>query len=50
VTNGSAIGYMIMAAKRIEWSVTDIQTLESMMVDMMDLQTEEEAEETYRNF
>ncbi|MBB6672593.1 hypothetical protein [Cohnella nanjingensis] len=49
MTNAAAIGYMILAAKKLDWSIHDIHTLESMMVDMMDERTEEEAEEIYRN-
>lgn len=49
MTNDAAIGYAILSAKRIGWSKEDIRKLERMMYDMMDIKTEEEAEEVYRN-
>ena len=50
MTNGSAIGYMIIAAN--EWLKMDektIQKLERAMYEAMDEYTEEEAERAYQN-
>lgn len=47
MTNAAAIGYMILAAK-LDDEIT--KQLESLMVNKMDLHTEREAEEAYRNF
>jgi len=55
MTNAAAIGYMILAAKRLQKKgepIPDelIRKLDSMMYDMMDMKSEDEAEEAYRNF
>jgi len=55
MTNAAAIGYMILAAKRLQKAGENIpdeliRKLDRMMYDMMDVKSEEEAEEAYRNF
>lgn len=49
MNNGAAIGYAMMAAKRLGYSKEQIRELEKMMYDLMDFKTEDEAEEFYRN-
>ena len=50
MTNGAAIGYMILAAKRLGLKKETIQKLESVMSSEMDFTTEEQAEKTYQQF
>ena len=50
VNNAAAIGYMILAAKKLGMSAEEIRKLESMMHYCMDVHSEEEAEDTYRKF
>ncbi|MDG0791956.1 hypothetical protein OMP38_14650 [Cohnella ginsengisoli] len=45
MNNSAAIGYMILAAKRLGLDVETIKQLDRMMYDMMDVKSEEEAEE-----
>lgn len=47
MTNGAAIGYMILAAKNLNLERDLIRQLEKEMVHVMDFWTEEEAEEIY---
>lgn len=49
MTNGSAIGYAMKAAKLLKYSPEEIRKLERMMYSLMDEITEEEAEEFYQN-
>jgi len=49
MTNGSAIGYAIIAAKRIGLTPEQIRKLDRALYEAMDEITEEEAEEAYRN-
>jgi len=49
MNNAAAIGYMIIAAKEIHLHPKVIEELEYAMRRAMDLHTEEEAEEVYRN-
>ncbi|MGB9812423.1 MAG: hypothetical protein ACPLRZ_11645 [Thermovenabulum sp.] len=50
MTNAAAIGYMIMSAKEIGLKEEMIKELERMMEYMMDIKTEEKAEEVYRSY
>lgn len=50
MTNSAAIGYMIKAAKRANLDKKTIKQLEALMLEEMDICTEEEAEEEYCNF
>ena len=50
MNNGTAIGYMILAAKRLGLKKETIQKLESAMSSEMDFATEEYAEKTYQQF
>lgn len=49
MTNGAAIGYMIIAARKAGLDDETIQRLESMMYLEMDRMTEGEAEHVYQN-
>lgn len=49
MTNGAAIGYMILAAKQAGMDKDHIKCLEELMVTEMDFATEEEAERAYNN-
>lgn len=49
MTNAAAIGYMILAAKRLGMDAETIAQIDRMMYDMMDVKTEEEAEDAYRD-
>ncbi|WP_179232952.1 hypothetical protein [Paenibacillus rigui] len=49
MTNGAAIGYMMLAAKSCGLDEKKIKELERDMYLEMDMTTEEEAEEYYRN-
>lgn len=49
MNNAAAIGYMIIAAIKIGLDNETISNLVSEMYKAMDLYTEEEAEEFYRN-
>jgi hypothetical protein len=48
MTNGAAIGYMILAARACGLSETKIKEIEHDMYLEMDMTSEEEAEEVYR--
>jgi len=55
MTNAAAIGYMILAAKKLQKigeNIPDdlIRKLERMMYHTMDMHTEEEAERVYQDF
>lgn len=47
--NAAAIGYMVLAAKRFNWDIEQIENLAIVMTSMMDIHTEDEAEEAYRD-
>jgi hypothetical protein len=49
MTNAAAIGYMILAAKRMRLDKMYIAQMEANMRSEMDFTTEEEAEEAYKN-
>lgn len=49
VTNGAAIGYMILAAKELDLPKDTIRQLEREMYCIMDYVTEEQAEKEYQN-
>jgi hypothetical protein len=49
MTNGAAIGYALLAAKRMGFTEKQLQELEGIMRDYMDLVTEDDAEEVCRN-
>lgn len=49
MTNAAAIGYAIIAAKRLGLTKEQIRKLDRAMYEVMDEITEEEAEEVYRN-
>ncbi|MHA6484506.1 hypothetical protein ACX1C1_21650 [Paenibacillus sp. strain BS8-2] len=49
MTNGTAIGYMIIAARRAGLDKDTIQRLEATMYLEMDRVTEGEAEQAYQN-
>ena len=48
MNNAAAIGYMILAAKKLKLSKEIIRDLESMMNQCMDVYSEHEAETEYR--
>jgi hypothetical protein len=48
MTNNAAIGYAIMACKKLGMTNEELQQLESIMYRLLDLVSEEEAEEAYR--
>lgn len=48
MTNGAAIGYMILAAKELKLPKDTIQKLYRLMYEIMDYTTEETAEKAYR--
>ncbi|AHV97070.1 hypothetical protein [Paenibacillus sabinae] len=48
MTNEAAIGYALLAAKKMGLSKEDLKRLEAIMYSYLDLVTEEEAEELYR--
>jgi len=48
MNNSAAIGYAILAAKRIGLTREQIMKLDRAMYEVMDEVTEEEAEEEYR--
>jgi len=48
MTNAAAIGYMILAARKLGLKTDVIQRLESIMYSEMDFMTEDEAERVYR--
>lgn len=50
MTNQSAIGYMIMAMERKGYTEEQIREIEGSMLYMMDMKTEEEAAQAYRQF
>jgi hypothetical protein len=50
VTNAEAVGYMILAAKKADLDEDTIRDLETRMISAMDIFTEDEADEAYRNF
>jgi len=47
MTNSAAIGYMILAAKRLEIDFQTIKQLQFEMYEQMDEHTEKEAEDAY---
>ncbi|WP_219637719.1 hypothetical protein [Cohnella sp. CFH 77786] len=49
MTNAAAIGYAILAAKKLGLSREELHKLESIMYRIMDEVSEEEAEEAYRS-
>jgi hypothetical protein len=49
VTNGAAIGYMILAAHRMGLTGDLLEKFERAMLQAMDQHTEQYAEEVYRN-
>jgi hypothetical protein len=49
MTNGAAIGYMILAAKSVGLDEDTIKKLDSAMYHAMDRTTEEESERVYQN-
>ena len=49
MTNGAAIGYMILASKKIGLDKETIEKLDMLMFQEMDMTTEDQAEEAYRN-
>jgi hypothetical protein len=49
VTNAACIGYAILAAKEMGLTQKQLQDLERSMRTEMDMTTEEEAEEAYKN-
>lgn len=50
MNNAAAVGYMIMAAKKLGMSDEEIRELESLMHHCMDIHSEEEAEDVFRKF
>lgn len=50
MTNQEAIGYMILAMQRKGYSDEQIKEIERSMVYMMDMKTEAEAGEVFRQF
>lgn len=50
MTNGSAIGYAILALKALGFQDEEIRKIESEMRYQMDMKTEDEAEEAYNQF
>lgn len=48
MTNGAAIGYMILAAEEFGIDADIISKLEAHMLGVMDRHTEDEAEEIYQ--
>jgi hypothetical protein len=49
MTNSAAIGYMILAARRIHLTAQQEEKLENAMRAEMDFNTEEEAEDAYKS-
>ena len=49
MNNSAAIGYMILAAQQMGLDKETIRKLESAMNDVMDLFSEDDAEEAYQN-
>ena len=50
MTNGAAIGYMIMAAQALDIDRKVIRDMEHMMHEKMDFYDEEHAERVYQSF
>ena len=50
MTNGAAIGYMIMAALALDIDRKVIRDMEHMMYEKMDFYDEEHAERVYQSF
>ena len=50
MTNGAAIGYMIMAARNIELEPDMIRALAAMMQEKMDFCSEDQAERAFMTF
>ena len=50
MTNGAAIGYMIMAAQALDIDRGTIRDMEHMMYEKMDFYDEEHAERVYQSF
>lgn len=49
MTNAAAIGYMILAARRIHLTAQQEEKLEAAMRSEMDICTEQEAEQAYKS-
>lgn len=49
MNNSAAMGYAILAGKRIGLTKKQLEQLEAAMREEMDLTSEKEAEEAYRN-
>lgn len=50
MTNGAAIGYMILAAKAMGLDEDTIKRIEAGMTYQMDMKTEDEAEGVYQKY
>ena len=50
MSNGTAIGYMILAMKQLDYTDEQIKEVERSMNDRMDLVTEERAYQVYMEF
>lgn len=50
MNNSAAIGYMILAAKALGLDKKTIEQLDAAMTYHMDIHTEHEAEQVYRQF
>lgn len=50
MTNESAIGYAILALKKLGYRDEEIRKIESEIRYQMDMKTKEEAQEQYRQF
>lgn len=48
MTNAAAIGYMILAAKQLDFDYEMTKCLENLMIQEMDITTEDEAEDVYK--
>lgn len=49
MNNAAAIGYAILACKKLGMTQQELRKLESFMHQLLDTTTEEEAEEVYKN-
>lgn len=50
MTNGAAIGYAIMAARDLDLPDSTIAMIQNNMKHLMEIVTEEKAEQAYRDF
>ena len=48
ISNSAAIGYALLAAKKMGMSQEELKRLEAIMYGYLDLVSEDEAEEVYR--